>query len=274
MLNMAKKYKDKYPHLEKTLTVAGVMLIFFAITATLFSAWNNRGFVYEPLDIVYYLRYLLILCGGYFIGYMLQSKKPRDLFVFNGVSYSLFAILTFFSLDFIRIPLRNLFGILPYPWEKIMFEGSPLIALAVVAVIAIILEKYTSAKKSNHIFKWLFIILFIIQQIGMFIYPASISILPQFSLVLLWTILLGIIITPLFIAIVAYLLLGNIKESLSRVFFSSIIGAIYGAAYIVAWEFSINPMAEATNIFGYVAAISVLALTAVLIWRARKTAQL
>lgn len=270
MLNMIKN-KDKYHHLEKTLTVAGVILILLAIVATLFSAWNNRRFVYEPLDVIYYIRYLLILCGGYFIGYMCQSKKPRNLFAFDGVSYSLLAIITFFSLDFIRIPIRNLFGFLPYPWEKILFEGSPIITLAIIAVIAIIFNKYTPVKKSKHIFQWLFIILFIFQQVGMYVYPASISAFPQLSLVFLLTMLLGVIISPLSVAIVSYLLLGNVKESLNRAFFSSAIGTIYGTTYIIMWEFSTNPMAEATNIFSYVATISALALTATLIWRARKT---
>jgi len=274
---MVNNHNNKYPRLEKTLTIAGTILIFITIIATLFSAWNNRGFVYEPLDVVYYLRYLLILCGGYFIGYIVRthkSKKPHNLFSFDGVLYSLLAILIFFLLDLIRIPLRNFFGFLPYPWEKIIFEGAPLITLAVVAVIAIIFKKCAFLKKSNHKFEWLFIILFIIQQIGMYIYPISISILPQLSLGFLWTIALCIINTPLAVAIVTYLLLGNIKESLNRVFYSSIVGTMYGALYLIVWEFRTNPMADATEIFSYIATISVLVLTAILIWRARKTAQL
>ena len=80
MVNMVNK--NKYLHLEKTLTTAGITLIIFAVIATLFSTWNNRGFVYEPFDVVYYLRYMLVLCGGYFIGYMFQPKKSRKFFAY------------------------------------------------------------------------------------------------------------------------------------------------------------------------------------------------
>lgn len=273
---MVNKPKTKYTHLNKTLTIAGIMLIFLAITASLFSVWHNRGFVYEPLDAVYYLRYLLILCGGYFIGYFFrthQSKKSHNLFLFDGVLYSLLAILVFFSLDLIRAPFHNLFGFLPYPWEKILFEGSPLITLATVAIIAIIIRKYTSVKKSDRVFKWLLILLFIIQQISMCFYPMIISVIPNFSFALLWTIILGMISTPISIAIVTYLLLGNIKESLNRAFFSSLIGTIYFTSYLLIWEFSTNPMAEATEIFGFITTISLLALIVALIWRVRKTVQ-
>jgi ABC-type phosphate transport system permease subunit len=78
--------------------------------------------------------------------------------------------------------------------------------------------------------------------------------------------------TPLLIvAIVVYLFIGNVKEYFNRMFFASVVATICGATHLIIWEFSTNPMVEATEIFGSISIILVVVLMSVLIWCVRKS---
>jgi len=271
---MAKIHTQEYNRLERVLAIAGLAVIFLAVITTLFGAWNNRRFILEPLDIIYYYRYLVLLGSGFIIGYvLLHLKKPKmhlNSSIFISIVYGLLAFIIFNLLDVLRVIWVNPITALPYayPWGKIFFLGSPIIALLILFVVALIVTRKTSA--TNRILSWIVFLAFIAQQASLVIFAmanASHAVSVYDSL---WVMLLSIITTPLFIAAISYALLGNVKDILDRAFYSSIIGTICAVVSIVVWEFRTNPEANATEVFGIIVTICTFASMAILVWFARR----
>ena len=272
---MVKKKTKTQSNLEHLLSATGIGVIILAGIATLFSMWNNQRFIHEPLDIVYYCRYLLLLGGGFLLGAMVLRTKPAknaEPTFFLAATYAILAVSVFFFLDILRLLFRDFFGEPSYPWGKIIFLCGPLIALLIVAGIAFVLRKwaYGSALRLTKI---LFISLFAIQQIQI-VWPVLSSMdTTVWSAESVWILLLGFIAFPLTVAVIAYLLFGKVKSQLDRVFYSALIGTMYFIATLLAWEFRTNAEAEATAIFGTVVTGLIGAVTILVLWRSRKAIQ-
>lgn len=86
----------------------------------------------------------------------------------------------------------------------------------------------------------------------------------------LWITIGGYLISPLIIAVGSYLLLGNIKKRLDRIFYAALIGAFYSTLPLVLWEFRIDPAYDATNSFGAIVTVLTLGCTSALLWQMRK----
>ena len=272
---MIEKRIEKHNNLEKILTTAGLSLLGLTLLATIFGVWKNWSFVTNPdpiLNSIYYCRYLLLLGGGFMIGYafvsLARDKKQPVARIFNAVVYGLLAFVIYNLLDVLRVLVRDIFGTLPYPWEKILFMGGPIIALLVLLGIAIIIKSPTLPHLR---LKRTFVVLFVVQQISTVVLALSNNFgntVPPYGS--LETLLIGVITLPLFIAAVAYIVLNNVKGRLTRAFYSSVIGVIYAAVSIIVWEFRTNPEAGATTIFSIIATIASLTAAALVVLYTRK----
>jgi hypothetical protein len=268
-----KQTKNTYTQLEKILTVAGLTLVAVGCVANLYGAFTNHRFIHDPIDLMYYFRYVILLGGGFAVGYLL-TKKPSDHKLLAGVFYAVLAIALFWLFDLARFSLQNLFGYAaPYPWGKIMFEGMP-----VLSVIAALLVAYFSQYKTNRsdvstFTKVALITSFIAYQVyilangAYYLITGGVTYTPNMPI---WLIVGSYLLTPLVIAIVAYLLLNNIQKRFDRLVYAALIGTFYSTLTFVLWEFRTEALYEATNIFSSVVTALTVLFAGVLIWRARK----
>lgn len=261
---------SKVSAVEKTFTAAGLVLIAVGCLANLYGAYVNQRFIYDPfIDPLYYFRYVILLLGGFAAGYCLSkkssSKHGGSFRLYNGIFYAVFAAVLFFAFDISRILIRNLFGDLGFPWEKIIFEGLSLFALLVTLVIAYFTQYRQKNPSLHNVSKKIFVVLFIAYELYTLATNVS-SYASETSAVMVIT---SYLITPLVIAIISYLFLSN-KKPFERLFYASFIGAIYSILIAVSWEFRVDASIDSTIIFSVIATCIALAVTGFLLWRVRR----
>ena len=272
---MAKKQKTMYTQVEKIVMFAGIALIVMGCIANLYSIYINQRFIYDPVfNPIYYLKYLFLLAGSFVAGYFLtkgsNNSKKHDRLL-NGVGYAFLAFMLYLLLDIIRLFIRNIFGTLPYPWEKIMFEGAPLVVLIITILIAYILQYRPKQSDFSMVAKWIFIVAFLAYQVyypGTELYTLITSHASNDSYVTpFWFVVGSNLTNPLLIALITYLLLSNVKDTFQRLFYSAFVGSFSSIFMLVIWEFQTNPSLEATNIFEAIVIVLTLFITGLLLWR-------
>ena len=275
-MKVKKQKISTYTHLEKILTLAGLTLIIVGCIANLYGAYANLRFIRDPIDIIYYFCYIILLGGGFTVGYLLTKKSARRTQynqLFLGVVYAVLAMALYWLFDSVRVGLQSLFGPPSFPWGKIVFMGAPLLAALTVLVVAYFSQYKPSRSDLNPFAKVAIILSFIVYQVYMlasgayYLITGTATYVPNTPV---WLIIGSYLITPLVIAIVAYLLFNNIKQRFDRLFYAILIGMLYSSLILVLWEFRTDPASEATNIFSnIVTALSIL-FVSVLVWRTRK----
>jgi hypothetical protein len=270
---MTKNAQSPYKRLEQILVVAGIAAIGLATIANLFGAWNNRSFISDPLDVIYYYRYIILLGGGFAIGYALsrlrQPKKQPGSALFYGIASGLLVFILADLLDVLRILIVNPLFTPSYPWGKFIFIGTTLIALLLLIIISFFTSR--KAPTANRSFIAIVISTFILGQasiIALGFVQSSDALITEQSV---WILLLGIVTAPLFIAVASYSLLNNIKEFSLRAFYATIIAALYSVILMTTWEFRTNPEAGATETFGLIVTVFSFASVAIILLCARKT---
>jgi hypothetical protein len=271
-----KQTKNTYTQLEKVLTLAGLTLVIVGCLANIYSAPFNLHYANDPIDYIYYFRYLILLGGGVTIGYLFTrqpASQPRHSKLFAGASYAVLAIALYLVLDLARFGLQGLFGTPPFPWGKLIFMGGPLLAIIITMIIAYFLQ-YKSNQPSLSIFTKIAIILsFIAYQVYTLVsgtYYLIIGTATYDPNMPIWVIIGSYLIIPLVITIVSYALLNNIKKSFDRLFNAVLIGTLYSSLSFVLWEFRTDVSIEATNIFSNLVVALTLLFAGVLLWQARK----
>jgi len=259
--------------LQKLITRAGMTLIAIGCTANLYSIVVNTRFVHDPLDYLYYLRFIILLLGGFAIGYFLAKRSKREDRLFIGVGYALLAQTLFWLLDLARLAFQHIFSAQPYPWGRILFMGTPLVSLLLTLATAYLTQRKIKSSQLSTPTKKLVIFSFVLYQLY--------AILESSSLLLTNTVTGGqnlfgwfltsisYLLAPLAVAIVAYLLVAA-KPPLDRFFYAALIGTFYSTLSIVLWEFRTDATYDATTMFSVgVVAVSVL-FASVIIWKARR----
>jgi len=241
--------------LEKILISAGLAVVALGCLASLFYLYVNRGFVHAGfLGIAYYLDYLILLGGGLIAGYMTArgSKQER---LFSGVSYAFFAFVLYFVYDAIRILLQNIFGYPTYPLSLYVFEGGPLVALALTIIFAYVLRKQ---KGGSLLTRRSFIILFIVYQLCAYgsvlpiFMPSSVETVTNPFLLTIGSILAE----PFVIMVVTFLLLVRVKNIFDRLFYATFVATFSMILADALWDFRRDPSFDATMVFqGFVIAI-------------------
>jgi len=273
----AKKKKiSTYTHLEKILTLAGLALVVVGCVANLYGAYANRRFISDPIDVIYYLRYIVLLGGGFIAGYRLTKKSARRTQynqLFLGVVYAVLAMALFWLFDLARFGLQGLSEQLSYPWAKIVFESTPLASVLTVLAIAYFRQSRPNRPDLSALAKVLIVVSFIVYQVYTLVSGPYFVLIGKATYnpnVPTWLIIGGYLVTPLAIAVVAYLLFGHIKPRFSRLFYAVLIGMFYSTLTIVLWEFRTDASYEATNIFSNIATALSILFVGVLLWRVRK----
>ena len=264
---------DSTVHLEKTLTLAGLTLILVGVIANLFSAYVNRGFIHAPIDFLYYFRYIILLGGGFAVGYLLTNKAARSTHynrLFIGVGYAVLAMTIYWLFDVARVGLQGPVGHLTYPWANIVFMCEPVLAVVTVLILATFSQRKSVRSGLNTLTKVALVIAFIVYQVYTLASGAYYILIGTAQPDPLWLTIGGYFITPIVIAIVSYALLNGVKRRFDRFFYAALIGAFYSCLTSVLWEFRTDPSNTATNVFGSVVAILTLLFVGVLLWRARK----
>jgi FtsH-binding integral membrane protein len=112
----AKKQKNEtFTHLEKIFVLTGLALVIVGCIANLYSAYINMRFIHDPIDLLYYFRYIILLGGGFAAGYLFTKKSPQHNQLFVGVGYAVLAITLYWMLDLARTGLQSFSGIAPTP---------------------------------------------------------------------------------------------------------------------------------------------------------------
>ncbi len=267
-------------NLQKIFALSGLVVLLLAIAATIFTFVMTSGpFIHDFMDISYYARYAFVILGGFSVGYLLsyfsteKKKRTKTSLIFAGVSFGLLTFSLYLLLDMLRLPIRDIFGEFTYPYGKLIFAGLPVATLLIVAFIAFILfMKGVKIAATSRRFQLLFLIIFLLQQIAIFISVGFLSTDAEVSTMAIIIALVNIIATPLFISLIAYLALKVIGDTATRLFSAAAIGVIYQAATYMLWEFRTDPMYEATLIFSAVVTIATYIGAGVLIIASRHAA--
>jgi len=276
--NLKKLSKKTLSQSEKILVAAGIAVVILTVIATLFTFMTSHPFIREPIDLGYYARFAITVVGGFGVG-LIASRftspgKNKKASLFTGLSFGLLTYAVYLLLDYSRLPLRELFGTPDYPWGKILFEGisvAALVIMAIVAAIAVARKKVVTT--SSNRFKWGFVAVFTLLQIALFVANGLISSHAELSAMTLLIGLLALITTPFAIAVIAYIALKSIGDTLTRLFYSAFIAQLYQVVQLVAWEFRTNPDSSATIIFSFVVSISAFVAAIALIFATRRSLQ-
>lgn len=259
--------KNNYSKLEKVLTSAGLLLIAVGFIANLYSAYTNLRFIHDTIDVAYYLRYIIILGGGFAIGFLLVKDREKSNSLFRGSVYAALAMTLFWLFDLMRLGIMNLLGFPSFPWGKIIFEGGPLIAVIATFLVAYFSQLRPRLAAVSDAAKYTLVASFVMSQ-GYYlvtsIYMSNDSNSPWAAFILSY------LTHPLLITIVAFLLLKNIQEILSRIFYSVIVGVFFFTLTIVLREFQTSVHYDNIIFSGIASMVAALALVIMLLWQARK----
>ena len=267
---MVKKQKLTLTSVEKTLALAGTALVTFGSVSSIYYLYVNQRFIYELPSIVYYLNYLIILGGGFVIGYLLARKGSQLSKAYVGAVYAFLAILLYTLTFAVRFIIERFFGPIPFPWGRILFEGAPLIALIIAFAIAYSLQFRGGRSALTLTSMKTFVGIFLVAQlydIGNTIYWAVTSPSSDYSASPLWLLIGGYLINPLVVAFIAFLSFKQIKSKTQRLFSSAFIGTFSYVLFYSLWNFRTDAAADATNIFQIITFVIVLLFTGGLIWR-------
>lgn len=266
-----KTANKKTNRLERVLAIAGLALIVTGCIASIYGAFTNIRFIHEPINSIYYFRYLVLLGGGFAAGYLLAQKSALYAKLFIGVAYAVLAMVLFWLFDFARVGLQSVFNMPPYPLGKIIFMGAPLLFAVITLVVA-----YASQHKANHasvspFTKGAILTSFIMYQVGILASELYYLVIDTavHEPTTLWLVLGSYLLSPLAVAIVSYAFLSAVKR-FDRLFYAALIGMLYSTLTLVLWEFHLDPSLEATNSFGNIATTISVMYAGILIWYARK----
>jgi len=267
-----------YAPLEKILAVAGFALVVLGCVASLYYGFTNQRFIHD-LGFVYYFNYFILLSGGFLAGYLSvfrPGKRAGSRELFSGTVYAFLAMALYWLFDMIRLLIQGI-GILPFPWEKILFEGAPLFALIATVLIAFLTQYRQKRHTLSMGAKWSFGVSLVIAQAyflvsGLYALAAN-SAHYDSGITPIWLVVVNILLNPLVVAAVAFALLSNIKNVFDRAFYALFVGGFAGFLMLILWLFQTDPMIEAVTAFQSFATIVTLLATSLLLWRARSLAK-
>lgn len=279
---MAKKHTSSPRSIDKTLTIAGIVLVVFCSIASLFYTYHNRSFLYEPSSLIYYLNYLIILGGGFVAGCLLAGKGSRGARLFIGSIYALIASSVYSLVDALRLLIRPLLdstpGVFGFPGtlEGLIFIYTPLIALACTILLALLFQFRSKKAELTRASKMTLLLTFFVAQlynVGYLVYLTSTSPAASDASYPFWFDIVSVLINPLFIALVAFLVFGRVKSLFQRLFYAASVASIMSAFSYAIWNFRIDPTLDATNNFQIFAYALIALLTSFLIWTIRRNAK-
>lgn len=261
----------KNKHYERILAIAGLVLIIGGCLANIYGACVNVRFIHEPIDVLYYFRYVVLLGGGFASGYMFTKRLGRFNRLFAGVIYAMLAMILFWLFDFARAGLQTVFDTPPYPLGKILFMGTPLLVVLLVSLYAYLVQYRKKLSDVSPFVKVVSLAGFGLYQLEILLAGAYYFIIDgvTYDTTTIWMVAASFIINPLTITFLAYILFTKIKR-FDRIFYASLVGAFYSLMTFVAWEFNTNPSQEATERSAISITVGSLLFIGCILWRIRR----
>lgn len=268
------------PSLQKVLTVSGLLVIALAIIASIDILITDRPYMHDILDIGYYGRYIVTILGGFGVGFLFSHLSRRRQCnkrfqksmnpLLTAVTFSLLTYASWILLDLARLPVREMFGDLPFPWSKAVFFGLPFVTLALISLAtSLAFLKGVVVSISQNWLRWLLVGVLASLQLASFISLASISSGADYSGVTFVIGIVGFITTPLAVAILAYFLLKKFMSKDVSIFTAATIGLLYQIIRDVSWEFRTNPEYEASLVFSSIVTFAAYVFAVAITFTAR-----
>lgn len=275
-----KKIVNNITATEKLLGLSGLFVILLTLTSGLFYTYTNIRFIHDLPSIVYYLSYLVLLCGGFVIGILAIRHRPLSRYarLFAMVCYSLLAVSIYSIYELLRIFTQNSFGTIDYPYAKYIFELGPLIALTVTAILSYVTRKGSFSHHVTHpATYWLLIGTFIAYQLYRFGEMLFIVITRtesfDMSYTPFWLSLIGFVLQPIVILAVAYLSLIPVKTVQLKLLYAVVIGSLSALLLDGLWYFRIDASYASTLVTQAFISLIVLIATTLLILKTRSAAK-
>ena len=271
--------KTNINKLQKPIIVSGVVLGVLTILASIVSLSVASSLYHSPLGVVYYLRFAVVLLGGGLIGSaaaILANKyiKKQSSVVTTGIIFALLSYCLFMLTDVFRVLFNPAINELGFPLTAIIFNGMPLLALALTTVVAA--AAYAGKRAFTLDQRWLqgtFASIFILQQLSLALSLTQGLEYAQLDTMTFFLLALNILITPLIVSGLVYLSLKGTLETGIRIFMATLIGAVYLVIRDIGWEFRLDASYESTLIFSFVITIVAIIAVAVLTYSVRRIAQ-
>lgn len=257
--------------ISKPLFITAIAGAVLTLAATISSFVLNSQFLGQPASFLYYAQYSILFFGSFGVGYGLAKasakKKNEDTNpIATGVIFALISFLFFYLVDASRLVLFPLLDTLPFPVPAILFNSQAIIAVALVTLFGLasllkgkIVSVHTSWVRA------LLIAAFVVYQIVQLIAGAAIFSHAEFVGFDFFLMLLGLLISPLTIALITYFYIRKKTTKNIAAMIGVIGGTVYAAVTQLGWEFRQDPGEQSTFVFGYVVTIAALIAAATLV---------
>jgi hypothetical protein len=268
-----KTKKEVVSRLNSTFAFAGLALVIVGCLANIYSASANLRFIHDPIDLIYYFRYIILLGGGFAAGYLLTKKTTKYSRHYTGAIYAALAMSVYWLLDFARVGIQNSFTGLTYPFTKIVFIGMPLVAVACIVLVAYLTQRRPQHSDVSTFSKSAIIISFVVYQAYNLIvssYSLMLDLANRSSDTFVWMAAIAYLTSPIVITIISYFLLTSVKRHMNNLFYATVAGVFYATLTSVLWEFRTDVSHESTPIFSVVVTIVAVIFVAALLWQARR----
>lgn len=255
----------------KQFTMLGIAVLILACIANLYNSYANVRFIHDPIDYLYYFKYVILLASGFAFGYFFTKKSAKSNRLFTGIVYATLAISLFWLTDMLRAFVPSLFTA-PYPTGKILFMGMPLVSIVITLIVAYLLQYKPNRTDTNPIVKVALPIIFGLYEItgliqGVYFISLDASLHSPSAL---WDLFSNYLVSPFVVALVAYLVLTNIKKQSDRLLYAGLIGVFYSVFLLSLGEFQLEAYSRVVVISNAIATIMGLLFVALLLIQVRK----
>lgn len=254
-----KNKKQKPVTINKLFALIGSIIILISCLSNIFGFYNNLIFINDTIGVIYYLRLIILLGGGFIIGYLFTNNKEFYDKLYSGVVYATIANSFFWIFDIIRLPITNLN--LPYPFSKLLFEGLPLFAIVATLIIAIIIKRKYKNISTNNPINLLIICSLIITQIysiasNLYYLATGVASFDPYTPI--WFTIFSYSTLPIVVALTFYIFTKNIKPKLTRLFYATLAASLYYSFVMALWELRLDADLNATVIFDSIVTLTSL----------------
>lgn len=203
-----------------------------AVVMSLLYSISNLKYIQNPSNFVFQFRYLIILGGALVLGYVISMGQSSQSKIFRAALYAALAMSFYWFLDASTQLMRNPMGLLPQTWENYLPAMLPMSAIIATGIIAILslLKQHTIT-----LGKIMLIATFIITQLYFLITQIVLYRQDFASLNSPWPALFEIIASPLLISIVGYFLFVKLGNKFERIFYSVLVGVVFGIMVELTW---------------------------------------
>lgn len=253
--------------MHQVIALAGAFVAVVGVASGLYELWNSWRFVRDGADVLYYLRYVLLLGGGFAIAYVARARA-KVVWVQVGVAgttYGLLASVAYLLLDTLRVYIQNMVGEQHYMWNGLAFQLLPLAVLAIVSVLVWVFRgAKTSTLEQKPLTLW-YTVLFGLLQLTMLASMPTYGVAKDIMLAINVIMML----LPLVYALATFALTAGM-QTVHRLFYAAIVGGLYAMLGLVGWGFRVDASAVATDAFAArlfaIASILALGLVAAVWW--------